>query len=265
VRSRARTRSAFAALLALPAALALLSASGCGGAARSAPESARPLVPTATTETSAPEPPRGSGSSLPALRGQLVVQIMRRTMLHARPGGRAIAQLAPTTSFRSPTVVPVLHEHDGWYGVISSALPNGTIGWIAPHAAVQRFVSSFRIDASLRHRQVVVRDAGRVVARFPVAVGGPATPTPTGRFAVTDKLLTRDAGSPYGCCIIALSARQVHTPQGWGGGDRVAIHTTDRPWTIGSAASLGCLRAPTWAMRRILRAVPLGTVVTIRA
>jgi lipoprotein-anchoring transpeptidase ErfK/SrfK len=110
-----------------------------------------------------------------------------------------------------------------------------------------------------------VRDGEHVVARFPVAVGGSATPTPTGRFAVTDKLLTGNTASPYGCCIIALSARQTRTPQGWGGGDRVAIHTTDKPGTIGSAASLGCLRAPEDAMRRILRAVPLGTVVTIRA
>ena len=104
-----------------------------------------------------------------------------------------------------------------------------------------------------------------MVLRFPVAVGGPGTPTPTGRFAVTDKLLTEDPSSPYGCCILALSAHQPHTVQGWGGGDRIAIHATDLPETIGSAASLGCLRAPAADVRRLVRSVPLGTVVTIRA
>jgi lipoprotein-anchoring transpeptidase ErfK/SrfK len=121
------------------------------------------------------------------------------------------------------------------------------------------------ISASLSRRVVVVRDGGRVVMRFPVAVGGPSTPTPVGRFAVTDKLLTNDPSSPYGCCILALSAHQPRTPQGWGGGDRIAIHATDLPGTIGSAASLGCLRAPEADARRLVRTIPLGTVVTISA
>jgi lipoprotein-anchoring transpeptidase ErfK/SrfK len=82
---------------------------------------------------------------------------------------------------------------------------------------------------------------------------------------VTDKLLTTDPGSVYGCCILALSARQPHTPQGWGGGDRVAIHATNLPETIGTAASLGCLRAPAEEARRLVHTVPLGTIVTIRA
>ncbi len=238
----------------MPAGLA-----GCGDGASNAATGARQLAPTATAESTTASAPA------PAPQGQLVVQVERPTVLRMRPGGRAVARLMPRTAFRSPTVVPVVREHGGWLAVISPELPNGRVGWISPHAAVRRFVSSYRIDASLRRRQVVVRDHDRVIARFPVAIGGPGTPTPTGRFAVTDKLLTQGAGSPYGCCIIALNARQTHTPQGWGGGDRVAIHTTDRPGTIGSAVSLGCLRAPEDAMRRIIRVVPLGTLVTIRA
>jgi lipoprotein-anchoring transpeptidase ErfK/SrfK len=110
-----------------------------------------------------------------------------------------------------------------------------------------------------------VRRSGRVMQRFRVAVGGPSTPTPVGRFAVTDKLLTENPASVYGCCILALSAHQPHTPQGWGGGNRVAIHATNLPETIGTAASLGCMRAPAEEARRLVRTVPLGTIVTIRA
>jgi lipoprotein-anchoring transpeptidase ErfK/SrfK len=104
-----------------------------------------------------------------------------------------------------------------------------------------------------------------VVARFPTAIGQPTSPTPTGRFAVTDKLLTQGGASPYGCCILATSAHQRSTPQGWGGGDRIAMHATDQPDSIGSAVSLGCMRAPENVMRRLVRVVPLGTLVTIRA
>lgn len=176
-----------------------------------------------------------------------------------------MAGLRPQTAFHSATVVPVVAQRGSWLGVISAALPNGRISWISVNAALVAYETPWSISASLRRRQVVVRRSGQVVMRFPVAVGGPSTPTPTGRFAVTDKLLTGDPSSPYGCCILALSAHQPHTPQGWGGGDRIAIHATDLPETIGTAASLGCLRAPEADVRRLVRSVPLGTVVTIGA
>ena len=149
--------------------------------------------------------------------------------------------------------------------MITRALPNGHVGWIPANARLVAYRTVWRIDASLSRREVVVRRSGRVVQRFRVAVGGPSTPTPTGRFAVTDKLLTDDPSSPYGCCILALSAQQPHTPQGWGGGDRIAIHATNLPETIGTAASLGCLRADAEEARRLVHTVPLGTVVRIRA
>jgi len=195
----------------------------------------------------------------------LTVQVTRPVALRSAPGGPVVARLAPKTSFGSATVVPVVAQRGSWLGVITSALPNGRVGWISVDAALVAYRTPWSISASLRHRQVVVRDGGRVVMRFPVAIGGPSTPTPTGRFAVTDKLLTNDPSSPYGCCILALSARQPRTPQGWGGGDRIAIHATDLPETIGSAASLGCLRAPAADARRLVRTIPLGTVVTIGA
>lgn len=197
--------------------------------------------------------------------GRLTVQVTQPVELRSRPAGRVVGRLAPRTEFGSATVAPVVARRGSWLGVISSALPNGRVGWIAANAGLVAYRTPWSIAASLRRRQVVVRRDGRVVLRFPVAVGGASTPTPTGRFAVTDKLLTNDPSSPYGCCILALSAHQPHTPQGWGGGDRIAIHATDFPETIGSAASLGCLRAPEADARRLVRAIPLGTVVTIGA
>jgi lipoprotein-anchoring transpeptidase ErfK/SrfK len=255
----------------LPARLAALAtlllgaapAAGCGAGA---------AVDDATVTVTAPAPLTSAAASAPvapapptAVAGRSSVQLTQATALHASPGGRVVTYLRPHTEFHSPTVLPIVRLRAGWYGVISAALPNGRVGWIAASAPHRLYDSGYSIAASLRKRQVVVRRGGRVVLRFPVAIGAPGTPTPTGQFAVTDKLLTESATSPYGCCILALSARQPNTPQGWGGGDRVAIHATDKPSTIGSAASLGCLRAPTEAMRRVVRLVPLGTIVTISA
>ena len=61
-----------------------------------------------------------------------------------------------------------------------------------------------------------------------IAMGGASTPTPTGRFAVTDKILFRNARGPYGCCALALTGHQPRLPSGWKGGDRIAIHSTSR-------------------------------------
>jgi lipoprotein-anchoring transpeptidase ErfK/SrfK len=85
------------------------------------------------------------------------------------------------------------------------------------------------------------------------------------RFAVTDRLTTGNPSGPYGCCVLALTGHQPNLPQGWGGGDLLAIHATPAEQTIGQAASLGCLRATNAVMRLLLRAVPLGTRLRIRA
>jgi lipoprotein-anchoring transpeptidase ErfK/SrfK len=111
-------------------------------------------------------------------------------------------------------------------------------------------------------RQVSVRRHGRAVRRFKVAVGAPATPTPRGRFAVTDRLRMK-SGGPYGIGAVALSGHQPKLLPGWTGGDRLAIHGTPMTSTIGKAASLGCLRAPDRPLRKLLRKVPLGTPVFV--
>jgi lipoprotein-anchoring transpeptidase ErfK/SrfK len=193
------------------------------------------------------------------------VQVTRATALRSAPDGQIVGRVRPKTEFRSDTILPVVAQRPGWVGVISKELPNGRVGWISTSASLVAWRTRWSIAVSLERREVTVRRSGRVMQRFRVAIGGPSTPTPTGRFAVTDKLLTHDPASVYGCCILALSAHQPNTPQGWGGGDRIAIHATNLPETIGSAASLGCLRAPAEEARRLVHAVPLGTVVTIRA
>ncbi|MDW5594208.1 L,D-transpeptidase [Conexibacter stalactiti] len=230
-------------------------AGGNEPAAAAAPGGAQPAA-----EASPP-----SRTAAAAAAPQQTVHLKRSTALRDAPGGRVIGRLRPRTEFDSPTVLAIVRQRDGWLGVLTPQLPNGRIGWISARATLESHRSGYRIDASLSRREVVVRRNGRVVQRFPVAIGSEGTPTPTGRFAVTDKLLTQSSSSPYGCCILALSGHQTATPQGWGGGDRIAIHATNLPETIGTRASLGCLRAPTEAIRRAVNTVPLGTIVTIRA
>ncbi len=116
---------------------------------------------------------------------------------------------------------------------------------------------------SLDARRLTVLDHGRVVERYTVAIGAQGAPTPTGRFAVTDRLVTNDPGGPYGCCILALTANAPHAIQGWTGGTRIAIHSTPETSSIGEAASHGCVRVTLPQGRWLLAHIPLGTPTLI--
>ncbi|MDX6697111.1 MAG: hypothetical protein QOE65_508 [Solirubrobacteraceae bacterium] len=255
-------RRAAAALAAAALASAL---PGCGGdgsdrargdtgvlEAEGAPPAAAPAAPPSGL------PDRVGGS------GTLTAWVTADKVLRARPGGRTLAQLPRRTHFGSARIVPVVGRRGDWVRVIAPELANGRRGWIDGRAGVALYRTSWSLTASLSRRVLVVRHRGRVVRRVPVAVGRPSAPTPPGRYAVTDKLTTgRDAG-PYGCCVLALSGHQPNVPQGWGGGDRLAIHATPAPQTIGQAASLGCLRATNAVMRALVHQVPLGTVLRLK-
>jgi L,D-transpeptidase catalytic domain len=86
---------------------------------------------------------------------------------------------------------------------------------------------------------------------------------PGGRtIAIVNKLRGRPFGRTYGCCVIALSARQPKVRSG-GFDGRMAIHGTARPDLIGGRGSLGCLRTTDTMLRRLARRVPVGTPVVI--
>ena len=101
--------------------------------------------------------------------------------------------------------------------------------------------------------------------RFVIAVGRPGNSTPRGRFSVTDKLRVTDPGSPYGCCVLALSGHQNHLPPSWPGGDRLAVHATKELTSLGKAASLGCMRVTSAQARWLIKTIPLGTPLFVKA
>jgi hypothetical protein len=196
-------------------------------------------------------------------RGHPIAVLKHPTVLRRAPNGRPVAHLRTHTRWHSPRVFAVVGGQGRWLQVIATELPNGRPGWI-PMGAASLVANPWSLRVDLSRRKVTVRKGGRVVRRFRVAVGRRRTPTPTGRFAVTDKLRITNATAAYGCCAIAISAHQRHLEPGWRGGDRVALHGTRLPQTLGQAASFGCLRARDRDARWLMRRVYLGTVVTIK-
>jgi hypothetical protein len=233
----------------------LLVLAGCGGDAPDA--QVRPPFTPSVEEVIAAAPARLTGRYLTA-------RVMAPTVLRASPGGRALRRLGVRTEFGSRRVLSVTERRAGWLAVIAPERPNGRVGWI-PARRVRLASTNWSVHVDRSARRLTLRHGSRRVRTFLVAVGRPGTETPTGRFAVTDKLHPDDPGSPYGCCALALSGHQTRLIAGWPGGDRIAIHATPNVETVGRAASLGCMRARTRDISRLMRTVPVGTPVFVRA
>jgi lipoprotein-anchoring transpeptidase ErfK/SrfK len=196
----------------------------------------------------------------------LVAHVTGTVVVRTGPGGSAERVVGSRTEFGSPRTLGVVRRDGRWLGVTLPELGNGNLGWVdarAPGLVTGR--TRVRLDVDLSARRLVLRRGRHVVRVVRVSIGRPGSPTPTGRFAVTDKLPGARYSAAYGCCILALSGRQPNVPAGWTGGDRLAIHGAAADEPIGAPASAGCLHAGERDLRRLMRAVPLGAPVVIRA
>ena len=235
-------------LLILGAALAL-GVAGCGGS-DSSPQRAEPPKP---------EPPR-----LELVR-RLAARVPEGSTvgLRAGPGRNVVARVGARTEFGSPQTLAVAFRKGEWIAVRSPALGNAEVGW-ARASQLRLLRGQLSLEVDLSKRELTVHEPGGRTHTISVAIGAPDTPTPAGDFYVTDKLAGSDFGPYYGCCILALSGRQPNLPEGWSGGDRLAIHGSPTP-TWGQAVSNGCLHADEADLRSLVRTVPLGTSVRIHA
>jgi len=223
-----------------------------------APPDTRAFAPRAVDPANLPSEPVPKGRYRTA-------RPHRTVLLRARPGGPGLARVGARTEFGSPTVLSVVRRRGGWIAVLAPELRNRRLGWMRVEEARPGRVG-YSLRADLSRGLLVVRRDGRTLRRMTVATGRAGNPTPTGRFAVTDRLRVRDRGSPYGCCVLALTGHQTKLLPGWRGGDRLAVHSTaDSNGSPGGARSLGCLRADRRQARWLIETIPLGTPVFINS
>jgi hypothetical protein len=186
------------------------------------------------------------------------------TTLYKKPGGAVRIKLSSRTEWGSPRILGVVRRRGDWISVQAPELDNGEVAWMETRSARLDCVH-WAMRANLKKRRLYVQHNGRTVRRFVIAVGRPGNSTPRGRFSVTDKLRVTDPGSPYGCCVLALSGHQTNLPPSWPGGDRLAVHATRDLTSLGQAASLGCMRVTSEQARWLIKTIPLGTPLFVRA
>ncbi|WP_165978658.1 L,D-transpeptidase [Actinomadura darangshiensis] len=254
---RAAGRTAAPALL-LGAALLL---TGCGGQDKGAHAGASPAggtekLPQATTYTTLNDLPRDAA---PSAKGDGTVVHPNDTVpVSAKPGAPAMAEL-PSTQLKGPTWVPVLESRPGWRRVLLPSRPNGVTGWI-PDSGLKAARSTSAIKVDLGDRKLTLTRAGRKVGTWPVAVGAPKTPTPTGRTFLLASLAPEKP--TYSPLILPVGAHSATLDTFGGGPGTVAFHGWPSKSVFGKAVTHGCVRVPAGALKQLSK-VPLGTSVQI--
>jgi hypothetical protein len=222
------------------------------------------LTAAATAQAPPPAP-----AAIPKPPAHVIAQVRSGSVvaLRARPFGSVVGRVGARTPFGSRRALGVVTNRRGrWLAVTEPAVAGNRVVWVDAEAGGLRYSrTALELEVDLSERTLTLKRNDVVLRRLTVAVGAADSPTPTGRFAVTDKLPGAHFSPSYGCCILALSAVQPNLPAGWAGGNRIAIHGTLSPSDFGRAVSAGCVHARDGDLRYLMRVVPTGTPVVIRA
>ena len=240
-------------------------------------------VPSATVAVAAPQASNLAGSEAAVRRApvaarasrsgqqaapQVLVQLSRDLEAHARPwtGSPVVGTVASASKYYRVPIVAWVEQisRDGRWGLLQLPYVSPRHeGWIRIDGLRRNTTRiSVRIDVSER-RIAVFRGTERLFGTL-AAVGSASTPTPPGRYFVTDRVAF-SVGSALGSFAFGISGIQPRLPAGWSGGNQLAIHGTNDPSSIGQARSAGCVRVSETTLARLKPLLRLGTPVIVVA
>jgi len=198
---------------------------------------------------------------MPTASATTAAAVVPRVTVYDRPDGRAVRTLTNPTHEGQP-LHALVHGQQGFYLKIQLvSRPNGSTGWVRVTDFVQT-PTPYRIVVQRCAKRLTVFKNGKPVWSRTVAVGKARTPTPTGDFFVD--FITDMKCCAYGPMMLSVAGfSNVLFQFGKGGTGQIAIHGTNADWSVGKAASNGCVRmhnADVWTLARM---VPPGTPVKI--
>lgn len=256
---------------------ALLALVGCGGGnaleltepPRSVLEATGSTLPAPTAQSMDTERREAfAGLSTETLHPDktLVAMSVGDTDFFEAPGDtKPMMTLPHTTILGTVSVFEVVEGPvEGWLRVKVPVRPNGTEGWVEA-SDVMIYVVDGRFVVDLSERTLSYYEDGKLVLTTQAAVGSHRNPTPEGDFFVTDNVTLANPGSAWGPHAFGISARSDTITEYNGGDGIIGIHGTNRPGSIGNAASLGCIRVPNHVITQLHEMVPVGTPVEINA
>ncbi|WP_255006024.1 L,D-transpeptidase [Cyanobium sp. ATX 6F1] len=137
-----------------------------------------------------------------------------------------------------------------------------------PVAAV---TSTKVIILSLGRREISLKNDGKLVGSWPVVIGAPETPTPTGTFKVQNKVLNPKYQSTSSGKINHTTGPSGPLGDRWmgfhsKGKNDFGIHGTPWPWWVDARAAVshGCVRMKNEHVRVLFDQVEIGTPVVVK-
>lgn len=219
----------------------------------------RAAAPTTTTTPSPPPP-------APAVTATLKVPEITAYQ-DAVETAPVVTTLSDKTEYDIQRTLLVTDQtsRPGWLNVLLPIRPNGSSGWIKA-SDVTLGSSDYEIKVELAAHKLTLLKLGQPVLESAVVIGSDKTPTPPGKFYVTDPLdLHNNSNAGYGVFALGISGYSDVLTSFKGGPGQLAVHGTNNPEQVGQNISNGCVRVPNDIIEQIAAQAPLGTPVTIVA
>ncbi len=119
-------------------------------------------------------------------------------------------------------------------------------------AAIGEKNSPYEIHIDVESKTLTLFQGDKLVKQYTIATGAWDTPTPLGVFTINSRFSGEMCG--FGTCFLGLNVP-------WG---NYGIHGTNKPESIGSNASHGCIRMRVKDAEELYATVPNGTRVVIQ-
>ncbi len=184
------------------------------------------------------------------------------------------------SAVEAPPPVPSASSRPGATTTTSTTTTTTTIGPAtgapaAPAAGTTTaaITSTRQIVLELGRRTISLMEDGKVLRSWPVAIGDPATPTPTGTYRVTNKVMNPQYASTKTGKVNPTVGAQGPLGDRWlgflrSGPNQFGIHGTPSAWawTVTSRAAVtnGCVRMLTPHVRELFDKVDVGTPVVVK-
>nr|WP_237702936.1 MULTISPECIES: L,D-transpeptidase [Protofrankia] len=244
----------------------LITFTGCGGGSADSPTGTQPTAPTSTAV------PQAAHSELAAAASvnqdgtsTIVTAVVPKVDIYKSPiAASVVSQLSNPNEAGAPRVFLVVAKLPGWWQVLLPVQPAGTTGWVKD-AQVKASQTSYRVEVARKEHRLRVYDKQQVVVDEPTAVGTGDTPTPGGKFYLTELLQPRNPAGAYGPYAFGLSGFSTTLDSFEGRAPVIGIHGTNQPNLLGQDVSHGCIRVSNETITRLARLLPLGTPVEIVA
>ena len=257
--------------------LGALGLTAAGLAACSPPEGARPSLVQGPATTQAPRAGQvlrspvqpelidaGDVQEVDATTDRSIVATAAVPLIEVfeQPDGQITHEMANPTPTNGDLVFLTTENASQWHQVLLPVRPNGSLGWVR-NSDVTLAVHNYRIKVDLGAFRCQVLERGVTIFDAVAGVASENSPTPGGRYYLTELIAPEVPDTVYGSFAYGLSGFSETFETFAGGPGQLGIHGTNDEDSLGTAVSAGCIRLHNDDVARLVTYLPLGVPVDV--